>query len=963
MKIDDDKLPGTFPGHRYWKAIQGSVDAILAPMGIKRRVISRGTRFCNYDAWTWIAFTEFLNDEMSKHPGRSPTKSELKDIVRRTNSVKCRDPRIEVARMPDRVSHRVALAIIGGGYHEAWHTKYSKRDKVRLSEIADIVDMIDEVTLAGAKFDEKLRGLLMTMHHLVEDIRIERCGNEDFPGAAQPMRDLQDFVLDLESGARGQNKRSNVKSIAVTSNARSILMCALRDLGLGYNTQKAREMLEYYKKAAPGAVALLAPGGLLAPLLHEATELKADDKMGSLRVAMKIVVALWRATQGSDEDEEKPKLSCPQCGASPKDLVIRAVRDKNGAKVRGLAEMECKVCGFKHKFPLPDASLDFDQSRPEPDEDEERPDVEDLTQDDVDSGDGFGYDQREKAREQQRRHEKQQQSPDDSTTEKGDEQEPGGDEPQQRSSDSQEDRDGDGDEDSDREEKQPQEGASDPQEGAESDEDDPNPLGSNYEDEFDEPDGGGDENDELESISDIFQNSGSDGDGEEDERSRQHGRFDENDEEGDDEEGDEERRPRAAPTMPSRQEGCGEEGAADDDVDADQIEGAGEEENDGEMTGEELLEKLAELGAGGLNLDLGQDPDSFLKQAEDVLDGDDVDGRLDGLDALQQVFESLSKAEARDLQRGEMVWSPWDPMLDEARIIRSNHKDADQRKASEMLAEVRGTVTYLRSRLRMIVRAQEMTDTTHGVRRGRKMSSRMLVDTAIDLRSGKVPTRAFQTTDTQADTSIALALCLDQSGSMWCRVREVSQCMMAMADAMEGIGGKTMAFGFRNGENGSYDGGYNYEKEWHRVCGVRYDVFKTFDEKFVNSKWRFAHTQATGSTPMADGVQFGLTSLNDRREGHRVLCVITDGMPDSPHEKVIARQVRLAKEAGIHVIGVGIGSGAEYVKRLFPDHVWAKTVELLPNPLLKKLNELCDFQGRYRGRKARLDGKITRKVS
>jgi nitric oxide reductase activation protein len=238
----------------------------------------------------------------------------------------------------------------------------------------------------------------------------------------------------------------------------------------------------------------------------------------------------------------------------------------------------------------------------------------------------------------------------------------------------------------------------------------------------------------------------------------------------------------------------------------------------------------------------------------------------------------------------------------------------------------------------------------------------MLVDTAIDLQSGVMPTRAFQTTDTQTDTSVALAICLDQSGSMWSRVREVSQCMMAMADAMEGIGGKTMAFGFRNGRDGSYDGG-RYSKEWHRVCGVRYDVFKIFEEKFVTSKWRFAHTQASGSTPMADGVQFGLSALNERREAHRILCVITDGVPDSPHEKVIARQVRLARGAGIHVIGVGIGSGAKYVRTLFPDHVWAETVAALPNPLLKKLNEMCDFQGRYRGRKAKLDGKITRKVS
>ena len=932
---EDKKLPGTFPGHRYWKAIQGSVDAILAPIGIKRRVVSRGNQFINYDAWTGRAFTEHLCDSLSKHPDRGPTKAELKQILVRANALKCPDPHIRVAKMPERVNHRVALAIIGGGYHEAWHTKYSKRDRVRMSEIVDIVDMVDEVVLAGGKFDEKMRGLLTTLHHLIEDIRIERRGNEDFPGAAQPMRDLQDFILDLESKDRAQGAK--VKNVTVTSNARSILLCALRDLGLGYNTHKARETLEFYKQAAPGAIALLAPGGLLAPMLHESTVLKADDKMGGLRVAMKIVVALWRATQSEGQQEEKPELSCPQCGAGPKHLIVRSVRDEHGRKVRGRAEMECKQCGFKHRFDLPDNSLDFDQKQPEPDEDAERPEVEDLDQDDVDGGDGFGDDRREKARGQLREYEKQQKEKQQKEKQQK-KQEPSGEDVDEKALEF---------EDLDPLANSREEG----------DEESPDAEADKNESESegeDKPEG---EEDGLDSIEDIFSNL----DGDEDISPRQHGR-DESEEGDGDEPEDGPEAPIARPTMPDRSDGEGSEG--DEQESSDGAEGETDDE-DWEMSGEELLEKLAQSGARGINLDLGADPDSFLQQVEDVMNGEGGDGIINNIAALQAALEAQSKAEVRALKGGEMVWSPYNPMLDEARVVRSRHKDKDLQKANEMLAEVRGTVTFLRSRLRMIVRAQEMTDTAHGVRRGRKLSPRMLVDTTIDLRSGRMPSRAFQVTDTQVDTSFALAMCLDQSGSMWGRVREVAQCMMVMADAVEGIGGKSMAFGFRNGDHGDYRGSGNYmdKDKYHRVCGVRYDVFKMWGEKFVNSKWRFAHTQAGGSTPMADGVQFGIAGLNERREAHRVLAVITDGVPDSPHEKVIARQVRLATDAGIHVIGVGIGEGAQYVKDLFPDHVHAETVEDLPKPLLKKLNELCDFQGRYRGKRARLDGKVTRKVS
>ena len=107
---------------------------------------------------------------------------------------------------------------------------------------------------------------------------------------------------------------------------------------------------------------------------------------------------------------------------------------------------------------------------------------------------------------------------------------------------------------------------------------------------------------------------------------------------------------------------------------------------------------------------------------------------------------------------------------------------------------------------------------------------------------------------------------------------------------------------------------------------------------------------------MADGIQFGLDALNTRREAYRVLFVITDGCPDGGHEPVIRRQIRLAKEAGIHVIGVGIGYGAEYVKDLFPDYVWGESHEL-PKQLVAKLNKLLDARtAGKRGRRMRRSG-------
>ena len=395
----------------------------------------------------------------------------------------------------------------------------------------------------------------------------------------------------------------------------------------------------------------------------------------------------------------------------------------------------------------------------------------------------------------------------------------------------------------------------------------------------------------------------------------------------------------------------GEDGdeKADGDEECDK-ERDGDKDKDWEMSGEDFQ------NLGGTH-DLGQDPDSALFGSQEILDGDENDGLMTHQTALTEALEGLEEVEQKDVKGDERLWNPVDLSRDEARVVHSNHKEFDTKKANEMLAEVRPAVTYLRARLRTILKAQEMTDVTHGVRRGRRMSQRTFVDTVVDLESGCMPTRAYQVRGAQLDTSFAVAVCLDQSSSMQdVGVTKVAQTMMVMVDSIDSVGGKTMAFGFRDGaSNPDYDIYTHGVENFHRVHGIRYDIFKTWEENFANVKWRFAHTHADGWTPMADGVQYGLAALNERREAHRILTVITDGNPTPPHDQVIQRQLRLAKAAGVHVIGIGIGKEAHYVQTLFPDYVWAASIDEMPQPLLKKLNELCDFTGRFRGRRVRLD--------
>ena len=75
-------------------------------------------------------------------------------------------------------------------------------------------------------------------------------------------------------------------------------------------------------------------------------------------------------------------------------------------------------------------------------------------------------------------------------------------------------------------------------------------------------------------------------------------------------------------------------------------------------------------------------------------------------------------------------------------------------------------------------------------------------------------------------------------------------------------------------------------------------------------------------------------------------------------------QIRQAKEAGIHVIGVGVGSNAHYVQQTFPDSVYSPHLREIPDLIMKKLNEVCDFTGRFRGRRMKnFDSRMVKRVT
>lgn len=336
-------------------------------------------------------------------------------------------------------------------------------------------------------------------------------------------------------------------------------------------------------------------------------------------------------------------------------------------------------------------------------------------------------------------------------------------------------------------------------------------------------------------------------------------------------------------------------------------------------------------GAGG-----GEGQSS--RTAKDFLDQFQAGGKgtMDGNSALEAGVSDESKGDAKP---GERPYRPYSTSDDRVEIVKANESNA---AAFRTLAnKARKATSFLRTRLATMFRAMEQTGAEHGIRKGQRVSDRMLVDTYCELRGGQQPSRAYMDKAPTLDLSIAAALVIDESSSMSDKLGQTCAGAYTLMDSLDGIGAKTMAVGFRSGGyNGNYDREQATDMACHRVEGINYDVFKGWQDAWKVAAPRLKEIRASGGTPMSDGIEFALGELSKRPEGYRILFVLTDGMPNNPHDQVMKGQLRRAAEAGILVVGVGLGYGSEYVSTTFPDSVYAENLDTLPKLLVAKLETL-----------------------
>ena len=977
---DSRNLNPVVKGAKYRATYKAAVMGILG--GKAPRVISRGRKFYNRDRWTLRILTDLMCAWAKKNPGCVPSHADVALWVQQANEFKVaeNDREIVIANTPEELPLRVALALVGGADHEALHTLYSCKRDITVREAVDLI------IPRWAKVQDwsKYVKALLEWSNYIEDIRIERRGREEFDGINVKLHDLQDFILQQE-----ESGQQNLRSHGGIPGALSVVMGTFRDFGFGYDTERQRRVIERYRRDNPNAVELVL-NGPLTPLLDESIELTRDDDTGCLRIAMDVISVLAELASRDQEDQENTeegdpgdgKTLCPACGADGSQLKVRPKADPRGGQVRGRGIVTCTVCGWQDEIDVqikkPKEKAPPPPKQKDPEEESGVPDVQGFPDDDLDPADKQPEKQPEPEAAQPQKEDPKDEGvneTEDDTSEVSVSEDPktnSDEDPTDETKDTE-----DTDTENAKAEEEPVEDAEDgdaADEGVDNtDAKDEDPeaedtaSGDTKEDADSEddssetaqkesPDHDGDEDDSSEDPSTGDEEVDSEEDSGEDPDSEDASTEDEPEDDSDDDSED-------FDSEDADVEGSDEDAESED---SDPAEGmaSGLPDDPESIAGDESEEADTQNSSPGEDGDTSkQEKYDWSKLAEEVMDQAETEedlGLKDAGEALEEAVTEQVKKEDR-VEPGEAPWCPYDTSKDQAALVRpsgrgdAQDQESDKADADLIIASVKAEIAYLRARLRTMVRSMEMTSTTRGVLKGRALSSRYLTDTIASIRGGQDPRRAFDRKGVTVDLTMSCAIVLDESGSMDIRRADATRILVALTEPLDALQCPTFVLGFRNGAPLSYglaafgiqtapDGTVS-----HRRHPVFYDVFKGFNERFNAVRWRFANTKALGSTPLADGIQFALNALSYRKEAHRILFVVTDGEPDPGTLPVIRHQIRLAKEAGVQIIGIGVGEDAKYVKTCFIDHVWSDNVSEFPKLLLEKLNSLIDVQAYKRG--------------
>ena len=307
------KLTTGLRGHKWRTTHQSTVDSVLGAMGEQVTVRSQGSMFFNKDNWTARSFAAAMCEWAELNPDKTPAYDDVQQwIYKRVDAHRAEyyERGINIAATPDDLPRWLAMALVGGGYHEAWHTRYSCRRKLTVDEMMPMIEKLWNLVPYDPENGRRgwagLTRYLLDWGNIIEDIRIERCGCKEYPGSPEKMGSLQDLILKQEEAGRSVSEHRGVP----VNDDLSVVVGTFRDLGLGYTTHDQLKALSEYQKRSLDGYKFVTEGPL-KPLLARAISMDADDDLGHLWLAMEVIAAIVEASPNTQQPPQPPGPTDP----------------------------------------------------------------------------------------------------------------------------------------------------------------------------------------------------------------------------------------------------------------------------------------------------------------------------------------------------------------------------------------------------------------------------------------------------------------------------------------------------------------------------------------------------------------------------------------------------------------------------------------------------------------------------
>lgn len=354
----------------------------------------------------------------------------------------------------------------------------------------------------------------------------------------------------------------------------------------------------------------------------------------------------------------------------------------------------------------------------------------------------------------------------------------------------------------------------------------------------------------------------------------------------------------------------GEEGpAAGGEGDSDEDGDGGDEGADGGAPPEEAAKREGhEAHSGEPEAGSDGEPDDSIGYLDgvDLGEYDPTAADADETDIASEAKEAI-EAEATADVRDHHRYIPQPECLARDRWITPESTEAGVAEYTRGKEIVREQIGAMRHKLLSVVRVRSASRTVSDQESGALDAASLHM-----LRQGE--RRVFANVVQGETLDTAVELVLDFSGSMGPRERGFKSyyswlMTIALCETFEALKAPFEVFGFHN--NARRVPAFEYNETYVQREPFDFVLLKGWDEKLRTARGRFNAIQGYHDNADGEAVRIGARRLAQRPEKRKIMCVLSDGMPECARCDSAALNadlqdaVRSATKAGLEVFGIG----------------------------------------------------------